>query len=57
MFPLDTSLKPIRITFNDENEEGALSQSHNEEWVVFESHSGEDEDTPSLIWIVKTTNH
>lgn len=57
MFPLDTSLKPIRITFNDENEEGAPSQSHNEEWVAFESHSGEDEDTPSEIWIVKTTNN
>jgi len=52
-FPIDGS-EPIRITFSDNYEDGAPSCSYDGKWIVFESHIGQDEDTPSDIWIIKT---
>lgn len=47
---------PIRITITSTNEDGAPSCSHDGLWIAFESHYGQDEDTPSDIWIIKTPN-
>lgn len=52
MFPIDTSLTPIQKTFTSENEDGAPSQSHDGQHIVFESHFGDSEEEPSEIWII-----
>ena len=51
-FPINTSLKPIRITHSDSNEDGAPTFSPNNKFIAFESHSGQDENSPSEIWII-----
>ena len=52
-FPIDGS-NPVRITYSYANEDGAPSCSHDGKWIIFESHIGQDEDTPSDIWIIET---
>ena len=46
---------PVRITNNSSNEDGAPSWSPDGKWIAFESHSGEDEDTPAGIWKIAVT--
>jgi TolB protein len=53
MLPLDKELEPVQKTFNEENEDGAPSQSHNGNQIAFESHYGDSEEYPSEIWIIK----
>jgi len=43
---------PIRITFDDAHEDGAPSWSPDGRFIAFESHLGEDEDTPSSLWLI-----
>ena len=43
----------MRITFSDEREDGAPSVSPDGQWVAFESHRTEDENSPSDIWIIQ----
>jgi len=44
--------RPLRITFSDAREDGAPSYSPDGRWIAFESHSTEDEDSPTAIWII-----
>ncbi len=53
MFPLDLTQTPIQKTFNNDNEDGAPSQSHDGKNIAFESHYGDLEDIPSDIWLIK----
>ena len=43
----------IRITSSDTNEDGAPSCSPDGKYIAFESHLGQDEDTPSEIYILE----
>ena len=43
---------PLRITTTDTHEDGAPSWSPDGQWVSFESHPGQDEDTPAALWII-----
>ena len=52
MFPLDSSLIPIQISFSKESEDGAPSQSRDGQNIAFESHYGDSEESPSEIWII-----
>jgi TolB protein len=52
MFPTDLSLTPLQKSFNQTNEEGAPTASHDGKSIAFESHNGESEEEPSEIWIV-----
>ncbi|MFH0980297.1 MAG: hypothetical protein V2A79_02000 [Planctomycetota bacterium] len=45
---------PIRITFSDEQEDGAPSVAPDGQWVAFESHRTDDEESPSDLWIIAT---
>ncbi len=54
MFSTNTSISPARKTSDNNNEDGAPSQSHDGNWIAFESHNGEEEDYPSEIWIIKS---
>ena len=54
-FPVDQG-NPIRITNSSTNEDGAPSCSPDVKWVVFESHRGQDENTPSDIWLKEISN-
>ncbi len=54
MFPVNTTFPPVQKTFSLFYEDGAPSQSPNEEWIAFESHYGETEEEPSEIWIIKS---
>ena len=45
---------PVRITFSDTREDGAPSVSPAGDLVSFESHRGDDEKSPSDIWIIRT---
>ena len=47
--------KPKRVTFSSDNEDGAPSFSIDSAMVAFESHKTDDEDSPSNIWIIKST--
>jgi len=42
--------EPVRVTFSDTNEDGAPSWSGDGRFIAFESHPGQDEDTPSALW-------
>ena len=42
--------QPLRVTFSDTCEDGAPSWSPGGAWIAFESHEGQDEDTPSALW-------
>jgi len=53
MLPLNKELSPIQKTVNEENEDGAPSQSHDGDTIAFESHYGDSEEYPSEIWIIK----
>ncbi len=43
---------PLRITNSNTNEDGAPSSSPDGKMIAFESHIGQDEETPSDIWII-----
>ena len=52
MLPLNKEFSPMQKTFNEENEDGAPSQSHDGNNIAFESHYGDSEDYPSEIWLI-----
>jgi len=54
-FPIDTTLEPIQKSFNQNNEDGAPTQSHDGKKISFESHSGDSEEEPSQIWIIDSS--
>lgn len=53
LFPVDMGSPPVRVTSSDENEDGAPSQSPDGRWLAFESHSGQDEQEPAEIFIIR----
>jgi TolB protein len=53
MFPVDLSLTPIQKSFNQSNEDGAPTQSHDGNKIAFESHYGDSEEEPSEIWVIE----
>jgi len=52
-FPVDGGT-PVRVSASSDHEDGAASCSPDGKWIAFESHRGQDEDTPSEIWIIET---
>jgi Tol biopolymer transport system component len=46
--------QPSRITFSATNEDGAPSWSG--DWIAFESHEGQGEDTPSALWRISAAD-
>ncbi len=53
MLPLNKELPPVQKTFNEENEDGAPSQSYDGSRIAYESHYGDSEEYPSEIWIIR----
>ena len=45
---------PVRITVSEDHEDGAPSVSPDGQWVAFESHHTDEEDSPADIWIIGT---
>lgn len=45
--------EPVRVTHSDTREDGAPSWSPDGKWIAFESHSDEDESTPTAIWKIE----
>ena len=48
--------KPVRITHDDNHEDGAPSWSPDGKWIAFESHKNENEDSPTSLWIIAVPN-
>lgn len=44
---------PLRLTTMATHEDGAPSWSPDGNWIAFESHPGQDEDTPAALWIIR----
>ncbi|MFQ5398453.1 MAG: endo alpha-1,4 polygalactosaminidase [Anaerolineae bacterium] len=44
--------EPARVTFSDTHEDGAPSWSPDGRFIAFESHPGEEEETPSSLWLI-----
>jgi TolB protein len=44
---------PLRVTRDDTHEDGAPSWSPDGKWIAFESHLGQDEDTPASLWRIR----
>jgi cysteinyl-tRNA synthetase len=42
----------IRVTHDDTHEDGAPSWSPDGQWIAFESHLGQGEDTPTALWLI-----
>jgi cysteinyl-tRNA synthetase len=45
--------EPVRVTFSETHEDGAPSwspASASSAWIAFESHEGQDEDSPAALW-------
>ncbi len=44
---------PLRVTSSATQEDGAPSWSPDGLWIAFESHTGQDEDTPASLWRIR----